>query len=406
MVSGISKFHISSEDEIKSGKTTDIYFARTEEILESEGKSDREVVAEVTSGSLPEEWPWAVLTGLDEVASLFENVPVNVWSVPEGTIFRPYDCDGIRVPLLVIEGAYGDFCSLETPMLGLLCHASGVATKSARVRKVTGDKDILAFGIRRMHPALAPMLDRAAYIGGSDGVSSIAGAEEIGKEPMGTMPHALMIVFGDQVEAWKAFDKDIAEDVPRITLVDTYSDEKEEAIKAAEALQEKLDGVRLDTPSSRKGSFPELIREIRWELDIRGFEHVDIVVSGGLDEYSIPPLIEAGADSFGVGTSVTNAPVLDLAMDIVEVEGKYAAKRGKLSGRKDVWRCKECSEIKVKLSDKEKPECPKCGGETESVLEPLIKDGKIVKDLQSPEEIQEKVITQLENFELEESCPY
>ncbi len=402
----MTKFHIASEDEIKSGKTTDIYFARTEKILESEGKSDREVVAEVTSGSLPKEWPWGVLAGLDEVASLFENVPVNVWSIPEGTVFRPYDCDGVRVPLLVIEGAYGAFCSLETPMLGLLCHASGVATKSARVRKVAGDKDTLAFGIRRMHPALAPMLDRAAYIGGFDGVSSIAGAEEIGKEPMGTMPHALMIVFGDQVEAWTAFDEDVSEDVPRIALVDTYSDEKEEAIKAAEALEEKLDGVRLDTPSSRKGDFSELIREIRWELDIRGFEHVDIVVSGGLDEYSIPPLIEAGAESFGVGTSVTNAPVLDLAMDIVEVEGNYAAKRGKLSGKKEPWRCKDCSEIKVQLADEEKPECPKCGGKTESALEPLIKNGKIVADLPDPEDVRDKVIKQLEDFELEESFPY
>ncbi|KXA96770.1 nicotinate phosphoribosyltransferase, partial [candidate division MSBL1 archaeon SCGC-AAA259I09] len=77
-------------------------------------------------------------------------------------------------------------------------------------------------------------------------------------------------------------------------------------------MKDKLDGVRLDTPSSRRGDFAKLVREVRWELDIRGFEHVDIVVSGGLDEYSIPPLIDAGAESFGVGTSVTNAPVMDL----------------------------------------------------------------------------------------------
>lgn len=291
-------------------------------------------------------------------------------------------------------------------MLGFLCHASGVSTKSARVRKVAGDKNILAFGIRRMHPALAPMLDRAAYVGGFDGVSSIAGAEEIGKDPMGTMPHALMIVFEDQVGAWEAFDKNMPEDVPRIALVDTYSDEKEEVIKAAEALQDSLDGVRLDTPGSRKGSFPELVREIRWELDIRGFEHVDIVASGGLDEYSIPPLIEAGADSFGVGTSVTNAPVLNLAMDIVEVEGKYSAKRGKLSGRKKVWRCKDCLEMKVTLADEEKPKCPKCGGKTESLLEPLIEKGEIVKDFSNLDKIRERVITQLEDFELEESFPH
>mgnify|MGYP000754131197 CR=1 FL=1 len=396
-------FHIASEDEIKSGKTTDIYFDRTEKILESNGLSGREVTVEVTARSLPEEWPWAVLSGLDEVAKLFEDVPVDVESFPEGTIFRPYDSSEVRVPLMKIKGSYRDFCSLETPMLGLLCHSSGVSTKSARVRKAAGDKNILAFGIRRMHPAIAPMLDRSAFIGGFDGVSSIAGAEEIGKNPAGTMPHALMILMGDQVKAWKSFDEVVSEDVPRIALVDTYSDEKEEVIRAVEALQDKLDSVRLDTPSSRRGNFPELIREVRWELDIRGWENVGIVASGGLDEYNIPELIEAGADSFGVGTSVTNAPVLNLALDIVEVEGEYAAKRGKLSGEKDVWRCKDCSERIVSLSSDDKPKCPDCGGETESMFEPLIEDGEIVRDFSGPDDIKERVVSQLEDFEMEES---
>ncbi len=398
----MKRFHVASEEEVKSGKTTDVYFDRTEKILEAEGISDREVVAEVTSGSLPEEWPWGVVTGIDEVASLFEDVPVNVWSFPEGTFFTPFDPRGVRVPVIVIEGPYQKFCSLETPMLGFICHASGVSTKSARVRKVAGDKDILAFGIRRMHPALSPMLDRAAYIGGFDGVSSLAGAEEIGKNPMGTMPHALMITIRDQVKAWIAFDENVSERVPRIALVDTYSDEKEETLKAAEALEESLDGVRLDTPSSRKGDFPELIREIRWELDARGYEDVNIVASGGLDEESIPPLAEAGADSFGVGTSVTNAPVLDFALDIVEVEGELAAKRGKLSGRKEVWRCKECFENWVTLKDDEISECPSCGSETEKILKPLIENGEIVRDLPGPEEIRDRVLNQLKNFELED----
>ncbi|KXB04600.1 nicotinate phosphoribosyltransferase [candidate division MSBL1 archaeon SCGC-AAA382A13] len=396
----MNDFHIASDEDIKSGKTTDVYFARTEKILEAEGKSNIEVVAEITSSSLPQDWEWAVLSGVDEVAKLFEDVPVNVWTLPEGTIFKPYDINGIRVPLLIIEGPYGSFSALETPMLGFLCHASGVTTKSARVRKAAGDKNILAFGIRRMHPAMAPMLDRAAYIGGLDGVSSLAGAEEIGKEPMGTMPHALIIVMGGQVKAWKAFDKHISKDVPRVALVDTYSDEKEEAIKAAEALQENLDGVRLDTPGSRKGDFASLIREVRWELDARGFDHVDIVVSGGLDEYTIPSLVEAGAESFGVGTSVTNAPVLNLAMDIVEVKGKLSAKRGKLSGKKEVWKCSNCYTSLVSLKGKKEPECPKCGGKMKSGLELLVKDGEIVRDAFSPEEIRGKVLDQLDHFEI------
>ncbi|KXB00638.1 nicotinate phosphoribosyltransferase [candidate division MSBL1 archaeon SCGC-AAA259O05] len=394
------KFHVASDEEIKSGKTTDVYFDRTEKILKAEGVSDREVVAEVTSGSLPNEWNWAVLSGIDEVATLFEGVPVNVWTLPEGSIFRPRDVTGVRVPLLVIEGPYQKFCALETPMLGLICQSSGVSTKSARVRKVAGEKNILAFGIRRMHPSLAPMLDRAAYVGGFDGVSSLAGAEEIGKKPMGTMPHGLIIALGDQVRAWRAFDQDIPDEVPRIALVDTYSDEKEEAIRAAETLQESLDGIRLDTPGSRRGNFADLVREVRWELDARGFEDVDIVVSGGLDEDSIPTLLEAGAESFGVGTSITNAPVLDLALDIVEVEGKPAAKRGKFSGRKMVWQCGNCLESTVTLAEDKKPECPECGGETEALFEPLVRNGEVVKDLPSSDEVRKRVLKQLERFEL------
>src|SRR3989442_10958166 len=125
--------------------------------------------------------------------------------------------------------------------------------------------------------------------------------------------------------------------VPRIALVDTYCDEKTEAVMAAEALGKALYGVRLDTPSSRRGNFPEIIKEVRWELDSRGFKNVKIFVSGGLDDGSVRALSATGADGFGVGTSVSNAPSVDFAMDIVEKEGKSVAKRGKLGGRKKAW---------------------------------------------------------------------
>jgi len=396
----VRKFHVASDEEIKEGKTTDIYFVRTEEILRAEGLADRRVVAEVTSGELPSGWPWAVLCGNEEVAYLFEGRPVDIYAMPEGTVFRPFDARGIRVPLVVIDGPYGEFCTLETPMLGFLCQASGVATMAARVRKAAADRILLAFGIRRMHPAISPMLDRATYIGGFDGVSSLAGAKAIGKEPMGTMPHGLIIAFGDQVKAWKAFDKHVSGEVPRIALVDTYSDEKEEAIMAAEALGKRLDGVRLDTPGSRKGSFPELVREIRWELDARGFQHVKIFVSGGLDDGNIPELVEAGADGFGVGTSISNAPVLNLAMDIVEVEGRPAAKRGKLGGKKLVWRCRRCMADLVALEKKSRPKCPRCGGKMSSLLEPLIKRGKLAKKLPTVDQIRERVLRQLRKVNL------
>src|SRR5437867_13141118 len=86
----------------------------------------------------------------------------------------------------------------------------------------SGTETILYFGIRRAHPALAPMIDRACYIGGLDAVSSLVGARLLGKTPSGTMPHSLIIAMGDQVRAWKSYDEHMPEDVPRIMLVDTY----------------------------------------------------------------------------------------------------------------------------------------------------------------------------------------
>jgi nicotinate phosphoribosyltransferase len=251
-----------------------------------------------------------------------------------------------------------------------------------------------------MHPALSSVIDRAAYIGGFDGVSSLTGAKLLGIKPSGTMPHALIIVFGDQVKAWKAFDEVLPPEVPRVALVDTYSDEKMEAIMAAEALKDRLFAVRLDTPASRKGNFAELIREVRWELDIRGFNNVKIFVSGGLNEESIPQLIEAGAEAFGVGTSVSNAPTIDFAMDIVEMDGKLCAKRGKLGGRKQVWRCPKCLKDIVLLVKGTQPNCPLCGRRMEEMLKPLIKNGKIVPKLPKPDEIRRYVLKQIERLQL------
>ncbi len=396
----MGRFHIASEEEIKKGETTDVYFMRTKEILQAKGLERINVVMEATASELPNGWPWAVLCGIDEAAYLFEGLPVNVHSMSEGTVFRPRDANGIRVPVVTIEGSYGDFCHYETPLLGLICQASGIATKAARVRKVAQDRFVISFGIRRVHPALSKMVDRAAYIGGLDGVSSLSGADTIGKKPIGTMPHALIIAFGDQVKAWKAFDEVMPEEVPRIALVDTYFDEKTEAIMAAEALKERLHGVRLDTPTSRRGDLIDLVREVRWELDTRGYGNVKIYVSGGLNEENIKKLCQAGAEGFGVGTSISNAPTIDLALDIIEKGGRAEAKRGKFSGRKQVWRCQRCLQDLVLQADKKQPKCLKCGGSTEQMLKPLVSNGKPVGRMPAADQIRKYVLEQLSQVEI------
>src|SRR5581483_12302427 len=88
---------------------------------------------------------------------------------------------------------------------------------------------------------------------------------------------------------------------------------------------------------SRRGDFLRIIQEVRWELDLRGFDYVKIIASGGLDEYEILRLNPV-VDAYGVGTSIANAPVVSFALDITEIEGRPCAKRGKWSGAKDVYR--------------------------------------------------------------------
>jgi len=393
-------FNVASDEEIKQAETTDVYFVHTKQILEAKGLEKTNVIAEVTPGSLPENWSWGIFCGIEELVHLFSGIPVNVYSMPEGAIFYSTDCQGFREPVMRIEGSYGKFCLYETPLLGLICQASGIATRAARIRKIAENKRLISFGIRRMHPSLSPMIDRAAFIGGFDAVSSLTGAKATETEPVGTMPHALIIVVGDQVKAWKAFDDVVEEDVPRVALVDTYSDEKMETVMAAENLK-KLKAVRLDTPSSRKGDFAEIVREVRWELDLRGYKHVQIFVSGGLNEKSVKQLSEVGADAFGVGTYVSNSPTVNFAMDIVEIDGKLCAKRGKLGGRKEVWRCQKCLTDIVLPFHEPPPRCPKCRSETECMLKPLVKKGKVVAKLPNPKEIRKYVLKQLEKLSLE-----
>ncbi|RMG60027.1 MAG: nicotinate phosphoribosyltransferase, partial [Deltaproteobacteria bacterium] len=237
--------YIPTAEEIRAGRTTDVYFVRTLEILRQRGLDRVPVKAEIYLKGLPSNYEWGIFAGVEEVASLLEGRGVRLSALPEGSLFFPGE------PVAVIEGAYGEFAEMETALLGILCQASGIATKAARVKEAAGDRIVLSFGARRMHPALSVFIDRYAYIGGCDGVSVILSAEKLGIPPTGTIPHALILVMGDTVEAMRAFDEVVPPEVNRICLIDTFQDEKFEAIRVAEAFGEKLFAVRLDTPSSR-----------------------------------------------------------------------------------------------------------------------------------------------------------
>lgn len=386
-------FHTASDAEIKRGEVSDVYFARTVQILIHRGDRKR-VKAEVYLKSLPEDWQWGILAGIEEAAALLEGVPVDVWAMDEGTLFEPYR------PVLRIEGTYVEWAQYETALLGLLCQASGIATKAARCKKAAGDRQVISFGARRMHPTLAPMIERNAFVGGCDGVAVTKSAELIDADPMGTIPHALVLMVGDTVEALKAFHEVVDPKVRRVALVDTLQDEKFEAIRVAEALGRDLYAVRLDTPSSRRGDFYRIIEEVRWELDLRGFGHVKILASGGIDEYEILNLNPI-VDGYGVGTAIANASVLNFALDIMEIEGRPMAKRGKWSGVKEVYRHRGAPRETVVLPAGQPPPARSDGGVWEPLLKPLVAGGRIVRDLPPPRTLREFVLDQLARVPLE-----
>ncbi len=382
-------FHISNSDDIKQGKITDVYFERTVMILK-EKELDKRVVVEVRARTLPSPYQWAILAGLDEILYLLEGLKADVWSMPEGSLFYPSE------PVLTIEGNYSEFGKYETALLGLICQASGVATRAARCKKASQGKPVYHFGARRMHPGITPMIDRASFIGGCDGVSVRKSAEELGQKPVGTIPHSLVLLVGDTVKATQFFDEVVESKVGRVALIDTLGDEKFEALRVAKALDKKLFAVRIDTPASRRGDIMELLKEVRWELDLQGFKKVKIFVSGGITEEKIA-LLNSIADAFGVGTYISNAPVIDFSLDIVEIDSKPLAKKGKCSGKKQLWQCSSCLTRSIFPFRKRIVKCP-CGGNFTPLTGQVIKGGKIVIDLPSPQEIKKYVLEQLDKI--------
>ncbi len=391
-------FHVAEDEAIKKGDVTDIYYKRTKEIVEKKGLANKKVVMDIHAYSMPKGYDWCITAGIEEATHLLEDLNIDVYSMDEGTLFRRYQ------PVLRVEGPYGEFGLLEPALLGILRHATSVATKAARCKKAANGKDVVFFGIRAVHPAITPMIDRAAFIGGCDSVSGTYGANLLGEKPVGTIPHELILLFGDQAEALKAFDEVIPPDVPRVMLCDTWYDERVEALLAAKTLGPKLYAVRFDTSASRRGDIRRILEETRWTLDLNGYNHVKLALSSGVDEYRIAEVVDL-VDIFGVGTNIACAPSVEFAFDIVEVDGKATAKKGKLPGRKEVYRCQTCFQDQLVPSERKVERCPTCGGSVKPLLLPLMKNGKLVRELPKPREIRTHVLQQLGRVEMDLGSP-
>ncbi len=314
--------------EILSGDSADVYFARAESILEKEGL-DPLVTMEVFTREA------AVLCGIDEARNLLGHVlasadptETHLEALQDGDVIEP------REIVLRIRARYRTFGLYETAFLGMLAQSTGWATAARACVDVAAPDPVISFGARHVHPDITDVLDYAAIVGGCVGASTPAGARLAGLAPTGTMPHSLVLIFGDTVKAALAFDRHVEKDIPRIVLVDTFKDEAEEALRVAHALGDRLYGVRLDTPSERGRVTADLVHEVRARLDQAGFQHVKVTVSGGLTPDRIRYFKDAGApvDSYAVGSYISGATPIDFTGDIKEIDGRPIAKRGRIPG--------------------------------------------------------------------------
>ena len=318
--------------DVLAGETADVYFERARRILAAEGL-DPVVTMEIFAREQ------AVLCGAEEALAYLRAIlggdgasadptPV-VESLHDGDLIAPKEV------VMRIAARYSSFGLYETAILGILSQSTGWATAARGVVDAAAPIPVIGFGARHVHPSVADQMDYASVVGGCVGASTPAGARLAGLAPTGTMPHALIIIFGDTVRAAEAFDRHIDPDVPRIVLVDTFKDEAEESLRVADALGDRLWGVRLDTPSERGRVTADLVKEVRARLDQAGHARVKIVVSGGLDLERIAyfKASDAPIDSFAVGSAISDASPIDFTGDLKEIDGRAVAKRGRIPGR-------------------------------------------------------------------------
>jgi nicotinate phosphoribosyltransferase len=306
-----------------------------------------------------------------------------VLAMPEGTVAFPNE------PLVRVTAPFREALLLESGLLHAIGPATLIATKAARVVHAAAGRPVAEFGFRR---AQSPFVAaRSAAIGGCVSTSYVFAARALGLPASGTIPHALVQLFTDERDAFRA----VAESFDRYTLLlDTYDVHRgiEHAIEVAKDVGARtghhLDAVRLDS-----GDLAADSRHVRTTLDAAGMRDVRILASGDLDEFSIAALVAGGApiDAFGVGTTIavgqgspargTWGGALGNVYKAVWVEGrpqpaaiKTAGDKSTWPGRKQVYRI-GAYEADVIALDTEPP--PARGV---PLLRPVLRDGALLPD--------------------------
>jgi nicotinate phosphoribosyltransferase len=307
------------------GPASDVYFQRAHKTLAG-AHVDAVVAMDFFSSRS------GVLCGVAEAVRLLSGVlreGDQAWAMEEGAAI------GTKETVLRVRAPYSRFGVYETALLGMLSSCTGWATAAREIVDAAGGKRVISFGARHVHPLIGPTMEYSAVVGGCAGCATPLGAQLAKLQgASGTMPHAMILLFGDTVKAALAFDEQMGDDVLRIVLVDTFKDEAEESLRVAEALGKRLRGVRLDTPGERGGVTVDLVKEVRARLDMAGFDYVGIFISGGLDAERIRQFEAAKSPihSYGVGMAISSAPPIAFTADIKEIGGKPMTKRGRIPG--------------------------------------------------------------------------
>lgn len=324
-------------DKMRTGYYSDKYFVRAREILVADGHKSRVTMQIFGKHS-------AFLGGIDEAIAILK-LCSHDW--PSLEVHALYDGDEIEPweTVLLIEGPYQAFAHLETLYLGVLSRRTRVGTNTRRVVTAAAPKEVMFFPARHDHWLVQTGDGYAAHIAGAIGVSTDAQASWWGSEGVGTVPHALIAVYGgDTVRATQKFAEQMQPDVKLVALVDFDNDCVRTSLEVARALGPRLYGVRLDTSEMlvdrsvqpQMGRFrptgvnPQLVRNVRAALDAEGFNAVRIVVSGGftVDKIEMFEREQVPVDAYGVGSSLFQGR-FDFTADVVLLEGKPCAKVGR-----------------------------------------------------------------------------
>ena len=324
-------------EKMRAGYYSDKYFTRAREILLADRFQPR-ITMQIFGKSR------AFLGGIDEAIAILKLCSIEwkdleVRALFDGDAIEPWET------VLLIEGPYDAFAHLETLYLGVLARRTKVGTNTRRVVEAARPKEVMFFPARHDHWLVQTGDGYAAHIAGAIGVSTDAQASWWGSEGIGTVPHALIAAYGgDTVLATRKFAEHIDPAVRLLTLVDFENDCVRTSLEVAEAMGDRLYGVRLDTSEmlvdesvlSQMGRFrptgvcPQLVWNVRQALDARGFPGVKIIVSGGFNVDKIEQFERLGVpvDAYGVGSSLFQGR-FDFTADVVEREGEPCAKVGR-----------------------------------------------------------------------------